>query len=79
MKIVGEIEVNGFMIIKNLDDGDVFIFLDEGNPYMVGTDEYSGDTYVINLKTGIVTNIDETEQWWADRPIEKLNAELVVK
>ena len=72
MKIVGEIKVKGFMRVEDLNEGDVFIFLDECDLYMMGRDEYD-DTYVINLKTGMVTNIDETNQWlWADRPIERL-------
>lgn len=77
MKINKEIEVKGFTRIEDLGDGDVFIFLDEGDPYIVGVDENSGDTYAINLRNGIVTDVCESN--WYDRPVERLNAELVIK
>ena len=77
MKIVGKVETKGFMRVTDLDDGDVFFFLEENDPYIVGVDERNDDTYVINLKDGVVTNLNEA--MWYDRPIEKLNAELVIK
>lgn len=75
MKINGKIEVKGFTRVVDLDDGDVFIFLDDDDPYIVGTD--NNDTYVINLRDGIVTDISVAD--WEDRPVERLNAELVIK
>ena len=77
MKINGKIEEKGFTRVEDLDDGDVFIFLDDTDPYLVGKDENSGDTYVINLRNGVVTDVAEAN--WYDRPIERLNAELVIK
>ena len=77
MKINGKIEVKGFTRVEDLDEGDVFIFLDESDPYIVGIDENNNDTYAINLRNGIVTEVYEAN--WSDRPIEVLNAELVIK
>ena len=77
MKIVGEVGVKGFTRVEDLDDGDVFIFLDEGDPYIVGIDDRCNDTYAINLRNGMVTDIVEAN--WYDRPVERLNAELVIK
>jgi hypothetical protein len=77
MKINGKIEVKGFTRVEDLDAGDVFIFLDESNPYIVGVDKDNGDTYVINLRDGTMTEI--IVSGWFDRPVEKLNAELVIK
>ena len=78
MKINGKIEVKGFMRVEDLDDGDVFIFLDNDDPYIVGREEHHNyNTYVINLRNGVITDIDEAN--WCDRPVERLNAELVVK
>ena len=77
MKINEEIKVKGFTRIEDLDNGDVFIFLDKSDPYIVGIDENSDDTYAINLRNGIVTEVYESN--WGDRPIEILNVELVIK
>lgn len=77
MEIKGEIKVKGFLRIEDLQYGDVFFFLEDTDPYLVGEDENSGDTYAINLRNGMVTDIAETN--WYDRPIERLNAELVIK
>ena len=77
MKINGKIEEKGFTRVEDLDNGDVFFFLEDIDPYIVGVDENSGDTYAINLRNGMVTDVAEAN--WYDRPVEKLNAELVIK
>lgn len=76
MKINGKIEVKGFTRVVDLNEGDVFIFLDESEPYMVGVDENNGDTYAVNLRNGTITEVYESN--WGDRPVEILNVELVI-
>ena len=50
--IIGKIEIKGFLRCRDLDDGDVFTFLDSYVPYMVVSNEY--DTYIINLRDGYI-------------------------
>ena len=35
MEIVGKIEVKGFLRCEDLEDGEVFAFLDDSEPYML--------------------------------------------
>ena len=75
MEIIGEIEVKGFLKVQDLEDGEVFTFLDENVPYMIGSNEY--DNYIINLSNGYV----KTEEWDSsiDRPVRRLKAKLLIE
>lgn len=76
MEIIGNIEIKGFLTCEDLNEGDVFTFLDENVPYMIGSNEY--DNYIINLRHGYV----KAEEWDSniiDRPVRRLKAKLIIE
>lgn len=73
MKINGKIEVKGYMTIADLDAGDVFVFLDENDLMMYGTNDCYD--FIVELSTGIVTETDYDNP----RPIRKIKATVVVE
>ena len=74
MEIIGKIEVKGFLFCRDLEDGDVFTFLDSYVPYMVGSNEYH--TYIINLRDGYIEELDSSI---VERPVRRLKAKLVIE
>ena len=74
MEIVGKIEVKGFLRCRDLDDGDVFTFLDSYVPYMVVFNEC--DTYIINLRDGYIEEGDDSIE---ERPVRRLKAKLIIE
>lgn len=75
MEIIGKIEVKGFLRVQDLEDGEVFAYLDDNEPLMISrSDRYD---YVINLKTGEVTEDDDAI--YSDRPIRRLKAKLIIE
>lgn len=76
MEIKGNIEVQGFTRIDDLDDGTVFVFLDENEPMLKGSD-YNGNIYAIQLSNGEVLNAYEGNQY--DRPVRQIKAVLTVE
>ena len=74
MEIIGKVEVKGFLRACDLEDGDVFTFLDDNKPYMLCSD--GCDVFIINLSTGEVeADIYELP----DRPVRRLNAKLIIE
>lgn len=75
MEIIGKIEVKGFLRVQDLEDGEVFAYLDDNEPLMISrSGRYD---YVINLKTGEVTEDDDVI--YSDRPIRRLKAKLIIE
>lgn len=74
MEIIGKIEVKGFLRVQDLEDGEIFAYLDDNEPLMVSHGRYD---YIINLKTGEVT--DDDEIFCSDRPIRRLKAKLLIE
>ena len=75
MEIIGKIEVKGFLRVQDLEDGEVFAYLDDNEPLMISrSGRYD---YVINLKTGEVTEDDDAI--YSDRPIRRLKAKLIIE
>lgn len=74
MDIIGKVEVKGFLRCVDLEDGEVFTFLDFYVPYMVGSNDY--DTYIINLRDGYIEELDSSI---AERPVRRLKAKLVIE
>ena len=74
MEIIGKIEVKGFLFCRDLEDGDVFTFLDSYVPYMIGSNEC--DTYIINLRDGYMEELDSSI---VERPVRRLKAKLVIE
>lgn len=75
MEIIGKIKVEGFLRVRDLDDGDVFTFLDDNEPYMYGGNNY--DDFIINLSTGTVQSDSNAE--FLVRPIRRLKAKLIIE
>ena len=74
MEIVGKIEVKGFLTCNDLDNGDVFTFLDDNVPYMLCSNDYAD--YIVSLSDG---NIEELDNVLTDRPIRRLKAKLIIE
>lgn len=75
MEIVGKIEAKGFLKVTDLEDGDVFTFLDNNEPLMFT----SGNCYdfIINLKTGEL--IEDDDIIYSGKPVRRLKAKLVIE
>ena len=75
MEIIGKIEVKGFLFCGDLEDGDVFTFLDNNEPLMFT----SGNCYdfIINLKTGEL--IEDDDIIYSGKPVRRLKAKLVIE
>lgn len=74
METVGKIEVKGFLSCRDLEDGEVFTFLDDNKPFILCSDDY--ETYIINLDTG---NIEGVIYDFSERPVRRLKAKLVIE
>ena len=74
MEIVGKIEFKGFLSCRDLDDGEVFTFLDDAEPYMICSDNW--DRSIVNLDTG---NIEGTIDDFSNRPVRRLKAKLLIE
>ena len=73
MEIIGKIEVKGFLRCEDLEDGEVFTFLNDNSPYMLCSDSW--DRCVVNLETGDVGYISDL----SERPIRRLKAKLIIE
>ena len=74
MEIIGKVEVKGFLRTSDLEDGDVFTFLDDNTPYMICSNSF--DIFIINLSTGELEG-DVCE--FPDRPVRRLKAKLIIE
>lgn len=72
MTVVGKIEVKGFLRLCDLQDGEVFAFCDESTPYLK-VDDGCNDAFV-DFEDGKLYIEDN-----CDRPVRRINAELVIK
>ena len=75
MEIIGKIEIKGFLRCEDLENGEVFTFLDDNEPYMLCSDNYY-DNYVVNLETG---DIEGCISDFSDRPVRRLKAKLIIE
>lgn len=74
MEIIGKVDIIGFLRVEDLEDGEVFTFLDDNRPYMLCADNC--DSYVVKLETGY---IEEYISDFSDRPIRRLKAKLIIE
>ena len=74
MEIIGEIEFKGFLSCRDLDDGEVFTFLDDSRPFILCSDDY--ERYIVDLDTG---NIEGVIYNFSDRPVRRLKAKLLIE
>jgi hypothetical protein len=74
MEIIGKIEVKGYLSCEDLDNGEVFTFLDDNKPCMLCADNY--DTYIVDLDSGAIEGVICD---FSERPIRKLKAKLIIE
>ena len=74
MEIIGKIEFKGFLRCGDLDDGEVFTFLDDSEPFILCSDDY--ERYIVDLNTG---NIEGVIYNFLDRPVRRLKAKLLIE
>ena len=73
MEVIGKIKIKGFLTYNDLENGEVFTFLDDSEPYMFCSDNY--DSYIVNLNTGFIENTEG----FSERPIRTLKAKLIIE
>ena len=77
MEIKGNVEVQGFTRICDLEQGTVFVFCDDSEPMLVGYNHQNGAIYVICLSDGEVFEV--YDERWEDRPVRQIKAVLTVE
>ena len=75
MEINGNVEIQGFTRIDDLEMGVVFVFCDENELMLKGCD-INGNTYAIRLSDGEVFSVYEED--WFERPVRQIKAILTV-
>lgn len=73
LEIKNKVAIKGFLRIEDLDDGDLFAFLDGEDIYMKTDYDY----WFVDLATGKAYDGDTSK--FSDRPVRTLNAELIIK
>ena len=76
MEIRGNVEVQGFTRICDLDDGTVFAFCDSDELFIKGYIERGGYLGVTDLKDGTMYDVNDMN--WEDRPVRQIKAVLTV-
>ena len=74
MEIIGKIDIKGFLRCEDLEDGEVFTFLDDDEPCMLCSNCY--DRFIVNLKTG---EIERDISDFSERPIRRIKAKLIIE
>ena len=72
MKIEGNVNVNGYLRIFDLHQGDAFAFENDSENLFMAIDDTD---YYVNLETGEVFNSYNSE----DKPIKKIRAKIVIE
>ena len=73
MKIVGNVEVQGYTRVEDLDEGDVFCFCDDNTVYMKAS-----QGYMIDLANGDI-NEYAYEEYYTNKPVRTLKAHLIIE
>ena len=74
MEIIGKIEIKGYLSCKDLEDGEIFTFLDDNRPFMLCSDD--DERYIVDLDTG---NIEGVIYNFSERPVRRLKAKLIIE
>ena len=75
MEIKGNVEIQGFTRVCDLDDWAVFVFCDDNELFIKGKED--DFLCVTNLENGIVYDIDDVG--WYNRPVREVKAVLTVE
>lgn len=74
MEIIGKVDVKGFLRCEDLDNGEVFTFLDDNRPYMLC--DYNYDICIVDLGSGAIEGAIED---FSERPVRRLKAKLIIE
>ena len=74
MEIIRKTEIKESLRCEDLEEGEVFMFLDEDMIHMICSNYFA--EFVICLETGIIKG---TVSEFSDRPIRRLKAQLVIE
>ena len=74
MEIIGKIEVKEFLKCGDLEDGEVFTFLDDNKPFILCSDDY--ERYIVDLDTGDIKGVIYD---FSKRPVRRLKAKLIIE
>ena len=74
MEIIGKVEVKGFLRCEDLEDGEVFTFLDDNKPFILCSDDY--ERYIVDLDTGDIKGVIYD---FSKRPVRRLKANLSIE
>lgn len=77
MEINGNVEVQGFTRICDLEDGTTFAFCDSNNLFIKGSALSTYLLYAIDLEDGTVYDIEDMD--WEDRPVRQIKTVLTIK
>ena len=75
MEIIGKIEVKGFLRCEDLEDGEVFTFLDDNKPFMLCSDD-DYERYIIDLDSGAIEGVIYD---FSEKPVRRLKAKLIIE
>ena len=75
MQINGNIDVQGFTRVEDLECGAVFAFCDDSKIFMKGSNDCGYDM-AIRLEDGEV--YDVADEGWVDRPVRPIKAVLTI-
>lgn len=75
MKIEGNVKTDDFLIIDDLDDGEVFIFKDNPNNVLLKVCDSKFE--VVDLKTGELYELTYEEETF--RAVERVKCTLVIE
>ena len=72
LKITNKVAITGFLSVSDLEQGDLFAFLDEEKVYLM-----TDSDYFVRLPDGEIFDVYGDN--YRDRPIKTLNAEMTIK
>lgn len=75
MQINGNIDVQGFTRVADLECGAVFAFCDDSEVLMKGSDAHGYDM-AVRLEDGAVYDVEE--EGWVNRPVRQIKAVLTI-
>lgn len=76
MEIKGKVAIEGFTRICDLDDGTTFVFCDESELMLKGSDDHD-NIYAIRLSSGEVYDVYNED--WHERPVRQIKTILTIR
>ena len=77
MEIIGKVETKGYLRVIDLQNGEVFVFLDDNRPLIKVFDGYANG--YVDLEDGNFVYADSESNDDYDRPVRKIKAKLIIE